>query len=125
LPVNPTPANIIEGSNTGPSSRSALNGCAQKQLLRVERETGARCQLSQVCINALSKADYDLRTVEEKERHPDELPSGVNYIWLDVLADFPQAGPAQLEPLMKDPKKANAALGGGKAAGEISALRFP
>jgi protein-tyrosine phosphatase len=62
------------------------------------------------------KAVYDLRTIEEKERHPDELPSGVDYIWLDVLADSPQAGPAQLEPLMKDPKKANAALGGGKAA---------
>ena len=61
------------------------------------------------------KAVYDLRTVEEKERHPDELPSGADYIWLDVLADSPQAGPAQLEPLIKDPKKANAALGGGKA----------
>jgi protein-tyrosine phosphatase len=38
------------------------------------------------------------------------------YIWLDVLADSPQAGPAQLEPLMEDPKRTNAALGGGKAA---------
>jgi protein-tyrosine phosphatase len=58
---------------------------------------------------------YDLRTAEEKERHPDELPAGVQYIWLDVLADSPQAGPAQLEPLMKDPQNANAVLGGGKA----------
>jgi protein-tyrosine phosphatase len=62
------------------------------------------------------KVVYDLRTVEEKERHPDEMPSGVDYTWLDVLADSPQAGPAQLGPLMTDPKKANAVLGGGKAA---------
>jgi len=32
-----------------------------------------------------------------------------------VLADAPQAGPAQLNSSMKDPKAANAALGGGKA----------
>ncbi len=62
------------------------------------------------------KVAYDLRTAEEKQKRPDELPAGVNYIWLNVLADSPQAGPAQLEPLLKDPKKVNAALGGGKAA---------
>lgn len=62
------------------------------------------------------KAAYDLRTAEEKEKRPDELPPRVKYIWLNVLADSPQAGPAQLEPLLKDPKKANAVLGGGKAA---------
>jgi len=57
---------------------------------------------------------YDLRTAEEREKRPDELPPGVNYVWLDVLADSPQAGPAQLERLMQDPRQANAALGGGK-----------
>jgi len=57
---------------------------------------------------------YDLRTAEEREKRPDELPPGVNYVWLDVLADSPQAGPAQLEKLMQDPQQANAALGGGK-----------
>jgi protein-tyrosine phosphatase len=61
------------------------------------------------------KVDYDLRTAEEREKRPDELPPGVKYVWLDVLADSPQAGPAMLEKLMKDPKEANAALGGGKA----------
>jgi protein-tyrosine phosphatase len=61
------------------------------------------------------KVDYDLRTAEEREKRPDELPPGVEYVWLDVLADSPQAGPAQLEKLMQDPKGANAALGGGKA----------
>lgn len=58
---------------------------------------------------------YDLRTAEERKYHPGELPRGVNYVWLDVLADSPQAGPAQLEKLMKDPQEANAVLGGGKA----------
>jgi protein-tyrosine phosphatase len=57
---------------------------------------------------------YDLRTYEERKARPGELPSEVNYVWLDVLADSPQAGPAQLEKLMQDPPKANAALGGGK-----------
>jgi len=60
------------------------------------------------------KNAYDLRTAEEREKRPDELPPGVEYVWLDVLADSPQAGPAQLEKLMADPQQANAALGGGK-----------
>jgi len=61
------------------------------------------------------KVDYDLRTSDEKDARPDELPDGVEYVWLDVLADSPQAGPAMLEKLMEDPEEANAALGGGKA----------
>ena len=61
------------------------------------------------------KVDYDLRTAAERDARPDELPPGVEYVWLDVLADSPQAGPAQLEKLMQDPKAANTALGGGKA----------
>lgn len=59
------------------------------------------------------KVDYDLRTAEERDKRPDEVPPGAEYVWLDVLADSPQAGPAQLEKLMQDPKEANAALGGG------------
>ena len=62
------------------------------------------------------KVDYDLRTSDEKDARPDELPEGVEYVWLDVLADSPQAGPAMLEKLMENPEEANAALGGGKAA---------
>jgi len=61
------------------------------------------------------KVDYDLRTSDEKDARPDELPEGVEYIWLDVLADSPQAGPAMLEKLMENPEEANAALGGGQA----------
>lgn len=58
--------------------------------------------------------NLDLRTWDERSARPAELSSGTKYVWLDVLADSPQAGPAQLEKLMADPKKANAELGGGK-----------
>ena len=61
------------------------------------------------------KVDYDLRTAEERDARPDELPPGVEYVWLDVLADADQAGPAMLERLMQNPQEANAALGGGRA----------
>jgi protein tyrosine/serine phosphatase len=57
---------------------------------------------------------YDLRTTEERDKRPEELPDGVDYVVVDVLADSPQAGPAQLEKLMADPQVANAELGGGK-----------
>ncbi len=67
------------------------------------------------------KNAYDLRTTEEREKRPEELPPGVNYVVLDVLADSPQAGPAQLEKLMVDPKAANAALGGGKVEAAFQA----
>jgi protein-tyrosine phosphatase len=60
------------------------------------------------------KNAFDLRTAEERNKRPEELPPGVNYVVVDVLADSPQAGPAQLEKLMADPKTANAELGGGK-----------
>lgn len=56
------------------------------------------------------KTDFDLRTKEERDARPDELPEGVKYVWLDVLADADEAGPAKLEKLMSDPKTANEAL---------------
>ena len=59
---------------------------------------------------------YDLRTYDEMKSRPEELPPTASHVWLDVLADSPQAGPAMLERLMKDPKVANAELGDGKAA---------
>lgn len=67
------------------------------------------------------KNAFDLRTAEERNKRPEELPPGVNYVVLDVLADSPQAGPAQLESLMADPKAANAALGGGKVTAAFQA----
>lgn len=60
------------------------------------------------------KNDFDLRTADERSARPDQTPPGVSNVWLDVLADADQLGPAQLEPLMRDPKRANAELGGGK-----------
>lgn len=64
---------------------------------------------------------FDLRTAEERNKRPEELPKSVKYVVLDVLADSPQAGPAQLEKLMVDPKLANAELGGGKVEAAFQA----
>jgi len=60
------------------------------------------------------KNDYDLRTEAERTLLPDQLPSGVNNIWLNVLEDHSGSGPAQLLELLKNPKEANVSLGGGK-----------
>lgn len=57
---------------------------------------------------------FDLRTSAEKNTSPDELPAGVNNIWLDVLADVPASGPANLTALLTEPKQANIELGDGK-----------
>jgi len=58
--------------------------------------------------------DYDLRTDTEARARPDEMPSGVRYALLNVLADADSAAPAQIEALLHDPQKANATLGGGR-----------
>ena len=65
------------------------------------------------------KNDFDLRTADERSARPDELPAGVKNVWLNVLADADQAGPAQLLNLMRNPKEADVQLGGGK----IEAMR--
>ncbi len=57
---------------------------------------------------------YDLRTAPERTHLPDEIPVGVNNVWLDVLADDPTSGPANLIGLLSDPQAANAELGDGK-----------
>jgi protein-tyrosine phosphatase len=70
------------------------------------------------------KSAYDLRTLPEREAHPDELPPTVSYAWLDVLADATDAGPAMLAELMSDPDRANAMLGDGQAeAGFMESYR--
>jgi len=61
------------------------------------------------------KNNYDLRTAQERAAAPDQLPPGVNDIWLDVLEDSDQSGPAQIMKLLQNPKEANSALSGGKA----------
>jgi protein-tyrosine phosphatase len=60
------------------------------------------------------KNDYDLRTTAEARAKPDEIPPGVQYHLLNVLADAKSAAPAELEKLLHEPKKANVALGDGK-----------
>ena len=60
------------------------------------------------------KNDFDLRTATERNAKPDELPVGVNNVWLDVMAGNPASGPANLIELLSDPKKANDDLGEGK-----------
>jgi protein-tyrosine phosphatase len=59
--------------------------------------------------------DFDLRTADEREARPDEVPEGTEYVWLNVLEDAEEANPAVLERLMSNPGEANTALGGGQA----------
>jgi protein-tyrosine phosphatase len=66
------------------------------------------------------KNDFDLRTAEEREAKPDELPAGVKNVWLNVLADAKGVSAAEVEKLLNDPKAANEALGGGKAAAAMA-----
>jgi protein-tyrosine phosphatase len=65
------------------------------------------------------KNDFDLRTAEEREAKPDELPAGVKNIWLNVLADAKGISAAEVEKVLSDPKAANAMLGDGKASAEF------
>ena len=65
------------------------------------------------------KNDFDLRTAEEREAKPDQLPAGVENVWLNVLADAKGLSPAEVEKMLSDPKAANAALGDGKGAAEF------
>jgi len=60
------------------------------------------------------KNDYDLRTEAERTPLPDELPPGVNNIWLDVLKDATGSAPTNLLALLQDPKQGNKELGDGK-----------
>ena len=57
--------------------------------------------------------DYDLRTAEEVKAQPDQIPEGVNWVGLDVLADGPPASMSRLSAL-RDPTTAGDSLGGGK-----------
>lgn len=58
---------------------------------------------------------YDLRTADERTANANVLPTGIEYIVLDILADRPGAGPAQMLQVLSDPKAAEELLGDGKA----------
>ena len=60
------------------------------------------------------KNAYDLRTTSETKAKPDQLPPGVHYHQLNVLADAESAAPAELSALLHEPEKANVTLGDGK-----------
>ena len=60
------------------------------------------------------KSNYDLRTNTEVKAKPDQMPPGVRYHQLDVLADAKSNAAARIEALLHNPRKANAELGGGK-----------
>jgi protein-tyrosine phosphatase len=57
---------------------------------------------------------YDLRTAKERAQQPDQLPSGTQYVVIDVMSDSTDAAPTQLFSVMNDPKAAEEMLGGGK-----------
>jgi protein-tyrosine phosphatase len=58
--------------------------------------------------------DYDLRTAAEVQAQPDQIPEGVTWVGLDVLADGSPPSMSKLSAL-RDPKTASDSLGGGKA----------
>lgn len=60
------------------------------------------------------KNDYDLRTETERTPSPDQLPEGVNNIWLDVLKDAKGSAPTNLLALLQNPEEGNKELGDGK-----------
>jgi len=60
------------------------------------------------------KTDFDLRTEAERTPLPDELPPGVNNVWLNVLKDASGSAPTNLLALLQNPKEGNEALGDGK-----------
>ena len=60
------------------------------------------------------KNDYDLRTEAERTPVPDQLPAGVNNVWLDVLKDATGSAPTNLLALLQNPEEGNKELGDGK-----------
>jgi protein-tyrosine phosphatase len=65
------------------------------------------------------KNDFDLRTAEERDAKPDQVPPSVNQVWLNVLADAKGVSVAEVEKMLNDPKVANAELDDGKASAEF------
>ncbi|MCC6930944.1 MAG: tyrosine-protein phosphatase [Gemmatimonadaceae bacterium] len=59
------------------------------------------------------KNDFDLRTSEEVRLRPDQLPLGVVYHQVNVLADADMTAILQLSALLREPRKANDVLRNG------------
>jgi protein-tyrosine phosphatase len=60
------------------------------------------------------KNDYDLRLAAEAKAVPDALPASVRHHLLNVLADLKSTNQPDIDGLLRQPKRANVVLGGGK-----------
>ena len=60
------------------------------------------------------KNDYDLRKEAERTLLSDQLPPGVNNVWLNVLKDASGSAPTNLLALLQNPEEGNKELGDGK-----------
>ena len=94
----------------------AAGGRVRRGLLYRSTELGklTDADLEQVGRLGLRRV-YDFRTEAERTAEPDRVPAGAEYVVVDVLADAPGAGPAQLLAVLGDPPKAAEMLSGGKA----------
>ena len=79
---------------------------------------GDRDKLAQLRL----KNDFDLRTNEEVRLRPDQLPLGVAYHQVNVLADADMSGIVQLSAVLGEPKKANEALRNGTVKATFTQL---
>ena len=114
-----------------PNLRDAGNGYATRDGGRVRTGLLYRAaSLHQISDDDLTKLDrlglktvYDLRTEFAVKLAADQLPSGVNYVRLDVLKDSKLASrEAQLRGMLANPKSAGKFLGEGKAADVMKAI---
>jgi protein-tyrosine phosphatase len=69
-------------------------------------------EMEQIALLGLKNV-FDLRTHEEVRARPDEIPPGVSYHTVDVLAEK-ALDPAQFVSVLLQPERANAELGDGK-----------
>jgi protein-tyrosine phosphatase len=96
---------------------TAGGGHVRRGLLYRSTDLGKLSDADMPAVAALGlRAVYDLRTESERRAEPDRVPAGVDHIVLDVLADAPGAGPAQLLAVLSDPAAAAAELGAGRGA---------
>ncbi len=57
---------------------------------------------------------FDLRTADERADQPDRVPSAAEHVVADVMADAPEAKPAQLMAALSDPDAAGEMLSDGQ-----------
>ena len=96
---------------------TAGGGHVRRGLLYRSTDLGKLSDADVPAVAALGlRVVYDLRTESERTAEPDRVPAGADHVVLDVLADAPGAGPAQLLAVLSDPTAAAAELGAGRGA---------